>query len=714
MKLNFTGKRKWFLVVLSMLLIFVIIYNAWHLWAARGSKSAEGIYLASGGQTLLVIKSAPLGRLKVSGSRIVSARPFMAPDEFTIKASFTRGCLFLNQKEISSDSGSYYFKILLSLALEPSQTIPGDWNLTGGKMGAIGKTATISLLKSSFWIDEIFASHNVQEAFSKLSRTMMSQKWEDMKLDPSKAPFPSFLHKVNDERIVDYFYKRLDKNISEETLQLIRSIAKDHPEEPYLSLHLLEMEIMVGNLETAETLWEKWVTTNRNHPDPFLLNSAREVFKSLCINRIKTNHPALPKIEKVFGESPSNLDTSVSWFRDFWATDQLYFTSYYPLVPSSVPTSFSYFPPVLSFLECQVKVKVCRTLGLLYLFQGRREESLSLLAALYRFGQSLNSDGMLSQRLIGMSVRAIATNGFQCYVLNACETEEDFRKCREALSRLHDTPGMDVAENILVGEFSFLRSRMIEVSPPYSNYLVSEIRHKVIDMKFELARMAASVRHHLFTTGDFPSSETDLSPFLGGEIPKDAFDEKAPLKFLRNSENQFSVYGFGPDKNDDKGAFAYDPTNGTISPGDILIRIPRDREYPFSREPVRASNAYKLLEQFPNGLPADAFADTKGRPFSIIESSEDRPLVIFSFGPDTDEGDFTPYIASSSKEKEGEFEPVPTPEPPPNASYGRSLQWLMRRSDTIPPPPGHWTLYPFYDPTNGTVSLGNIFIEIPR
>jgi hypothetical protein len=713
--MKLTGKRKWFLVVLSMLLIFVILYNAWHLWAARGSKSAEGIYLASGGETLLILKSAPLGRLKVSGSRIVSARPFMAPDKFTIKASFIRRRLFLNQKEIYGNSGSYYLKILLSLDLEPSQTIPGDWNLTKGKMGAMGKTATTSLLKGSFWTDDVFASHNVQEAFSKLYRTIVSQKWEDVELDHAKAPFPSFLHKLNDERIIDYFHKRLDNNISEGTLQKIRSISKDNPDDPYLSLHLVEMEIMLGNLETAESLWKEWNAKNRSHPDPFLLNSSREVFKSLCMKRIKTNHPALPGIEKVFGDPPANLDATLSWFHDFWKTDQLDFTSSYPLVPSSVPTGFAHFPRVPNFLEFQVKTKVCRILGQFYLFQGRCKESLSLLCALYRLGQSLNSNGILIQRLIGIAIRAIATGGLECYVLNACcETEEEFRKCVDALSRLHNTPGTDVAENLFVGEYSFLRTRMIEVSPPYSNYLEAETRYKVSDMKFELVRMAAAARYHLASKGDFPSSVSDLSSFLKGERPEDAFDEKAPLKFLRISENQFSVYSIGPDKTDDKAAFSYDPTNGTITPGDIFIQIPREREYPFPREAVRASNAYELLEQFPNGLPADGFADTKGRPFSILESSDNTPLIIFSFAPNTDEADFTPYSGSSSKEKQGEFEPVTTPEPPSNASYGRSLQWVMRRSDKIPPSPGYWTLEPMYDPTNGTISPGDIFIEIPK
>jgi hypothetical protein len=720
MKLLLTKKRKWLFIFLSLFLLFLIfflIYKIWHIWEARGSRAAEGIYLASGGQTLLVIKSAPLERLKVSGSRIETARPFMAPDEFSIKAVFNKGRLLLDQKELYDGSApDYYFICILNLDLEPSQTVPGDWDLMGGIMKGTGKVPKKVLIKSSFWIDDIFASHDVKEAFSKLYRTIVTQKFDDLELDPSKGPFPSFLHKTNDKRIVDYFHNRLDNNISEGTLQLIREVAGDHPGDPYVSLHLLEMEIISGNLETAESLWGEWNTKNRNHPDPFLVNSSREIFKSLCMKRIEINHPSLPDIGKIFGDPSVNIDDTVSWLYDFLKTDQLYISSYYPLVPSPVSTGYAYFPPVPNFLEFQVKTKVCRILAQLYLFQGRRGESLSLLCALYRLGQSLNSNGVLIQQLIAVAIRAIASGGLECYVLNACETEEDFLKCRDALSRLHDTPGLAVAENIFVGEYSFLRTRMIEVTYGWGtpNYLEAETRYKVSDMKFELVRMAASARHHFVSKGDFPVSEDDMSSFLGGEIPKDAFDIKAHLKFLRNPENQFFVYSIGPDEKDDKAAIYYDPTNGTISRGDIFIRIPREREFPFPREPVRASNAFDLLEQFPNGLPADPFADTKGRPFSIIESSDDKPLVIFSFGPNTDEVDFTPYTGSSSQEKDGTFKQVPTPEPPPNASYCRSLQWVMRRSEETPPPPGYWNLEPMYDPTNGTVSPGDIFIEIPR
>jgi hypothetical protein len=225
--------------------------------------------------------------------------------------------------------------------------------------------------------------------------------------------------------------------------------------------------------------------------------------------------------------------------------------------------------------------------------------------------------------------------------------------------------------------------------------------------------MAVAARYHLITTGDFPKSVKDFAPLLREGLPEDIYSEKKTLRFKSLSNDAFLVYGIGPDREDNDATFSYDPTNGILqSPGDVIIRIPREREYPFPREGVHAANAYKLLEQFPNGLPPDPWADTDGRPFSIIESTETQPVVIFSFGRDRDEKDFTPYVGGSPGSSEQGFIPVPTPEPPPNASPDRAFQWVMRRSDKIPPPPGYWTLEPMYDPTNGIFSPGDLFIEI--
>jgi hypothetical protein len=83
-------------------------------------------------------------------------------------------------------------------------------------------------------------------------------------------------------------------------------------------------------------------------------------------------------------------------------------------------------------------------------------------------------------------------------------------------------------------------------------------------------------------------------------------------------------------------------------------------------------------------------------------------VTIFSFGPDTNESDYDRKTYSLTPDTTS---PVPTPKPPDNSSYGRSLQKVFRRyngsEEKISEPE------PQYDPTNGIVSNGNLFIEIP-
>lgn len=47
----------------------------------------------------------------------------------------------------------------------------------------------------------------------------------------------------------------------------------------------------------------------------------------------------------------------------------------------------------------------------------------------------------------------------------------------------------------------------------------------------------------------------------------------APLKIAEQTTTTL-IYSVGPDKNDQHGALVYDPTNGRISGGDILVRVP--------------------------------------------------------------------------------------------------------------------------------------------
>jgi hypothetical protein len=208
------------------------------------------------------------------------------------------------------------------------------------------------------------------------------------------------------------------------------------------------------------------------------------------------------------------------------------------------------------------------------------------------------------------------------------------------------------------------------------------------------------------------------------------------LKFTAGTPDLYSVYSVGPDRRDDGAAIEYDSTNGTISRGDIYVRIPRERSFPFPRDGVRAKNAYELLNQFPNGLPTDPFArGMYGKiPLSIIESATGTPVFIFSCGPDQYVPDkssdlvSTPPIAPDaplSRYEQRVFLPAsPAPAgdtgaplppgrtPPGPGPYPESMLQQWRNQSRFQE--GNYLLGPRYDPTNGTTSDGDLFIEIPR
>jgi hypothetical protein len=100
-----------------------------------------------------------------------------------------------------------------------------------------------------------------------------------------------------------------------------------------------------------------------------------------------------------------------------------------------------------------------------------------------------------------------------------------------------------------------------------------------------------------------------------------------------------------------------------VSRGDIIIRLPKEREFPFPPGGVKAASREDVLRLFPNGLPEDNFADFP-RGLGISDTS---PVRIYSFGPDTDESD-----------------------------------GIQDRPEV------------YYDPTNGIVSEGDLFITLPR
>ena len=98
------------------------------------------------------------------------------------------------------------------------------------------------------------------------------------------------------------------------------------------------------------------------------------------------------------------------------------------------------------------------------------------------------------------------------------------------------------------------------------NYIKAYHQQILKVVQIRLVEIQSAINLHHLQKQQWPSRLDDLKEYLG-QIPIDPFTDKP---FLLGQENgKVYVYSPGPDNKDDKAQIVYDPTNGTISPGDI-------------------------------------------------------------------------------------------------------------------------------------------------
>jgi hypothetical protein len=337
------------------------------------------------------------------------------------------------------------------------------------------------------------------------------------------------------------------------------------------------------------------------------------------------------------------------------------FEGYVPPKAPSVP------PLGLQLLDAQIMAKVVRVIAVIRMLEGKRDESLRLLESSYRLGQLLCQSTWFIDIQIGAAVRAIAGKALEIHLLNCCETEAEFKQFWETLNSLKEFNVPQTEEELTELEPAPLIVRVMLRKARRENVQVTKTRQSIVDARFELLRVATAARYRFVVLGEFPSTPDQFGPLLGEGFPKDPFFN-GPLRFIMTTDS-LVCYSVGPDGRDDRVAIEYDPTNGSLSPGDMLMTVPRKREYPFPREGVRASSLEDFSRQFPNGLPLDPFSSSPRKPLGTT-STLAGGIYVYSYGPDVDE-------------------------------FKGQLQGTSH------------VLQVQYDPTNGITSEGDVFIRIP-
>jgi tetratricopeptide (TPR) repeat protein len=103
---------------------------------------------------------------------------------------------------------------------------------------------------------------------------------------------------------------------------------------------------------------------------------------------------------------------------------------------------------------------------------------------------------------------------------------------------------------------------------PIPNYVVQV---HIPATNLVLLETAAAIKLYELQQGSIPSRIQELIPKYLSQSPIDTFGGN-PIKFI-SSDFGINVYSYGPDTTDDKGLIIYDPTNGTISGGDLIISV---------------------------------------------------------------------------------------------------------------------------------------------
>ncbi len=277
-----------------------------------------------------------------------------------------------------------------------------------------------------------------------------------------------------------------------------------------------------------------------------------------------------------------------------------------------------------SLLNWQVASKVMRVRADMAAISGDFEAAVDWIFPVHRASMVLVRESPNSiETLIGIACGDIAIGGMENLFLNL-PTATDVE---ELWPRLNAAAALHLA---ITAPKSF--SMEAKASGVVRNMEEMSVRHDVARAKMAALRSGAASWHHYLVSGRFPTAGENPGELMPGGIDADPFGKRLQMAEI---EGGLAIYSVGPDRKDNRASVEYDPTNGTVSGGDIRVRLFRDRKYPLKREPD-LSTADAIHMQFPNGLPPDPFADSRGRGYSL---SDESPANIWSFGPDTDERD---------------------------------------------------------------------------
>jgi hypothetical protein len=530
--------------------------------------------------------------------------------------------------------------------LLPSRSIPGDWDATHFKV------------------------HTLSD--KELGNPIAS-------CPPLVAPLPSFLHRIEESQVPEYFEATVTTTATAVLTPLSDAILAAHPADLHvraLCLDALQRTENWPELERRLTEWGAGMVASGNEMLGHAVFCARESLRGARLSASGRN--AFDLLHRSY-DSQASL---VNLFRDLRGV--------YQCEAYVTPIAYRHSSTQARHLDVQVFAKLARVCSDFLMMQGRRAEALDLSLSMFRAGQLMRCGDSRIASFIGGAVQNISCAALKYYALNCCESApqlDDLWARLQAINAL-ECSGMPTSATCVLPGFPFSAS---EESAAGSGAALTRDWHT--RALFQLLRTAVAARRHLVQSGRLPVAAADFAPYLPGGPPTDPFTSQ-PLRWNPTAQ-PWVCYSAGPDKQDNLGRLEYDPTNGTFSAGDIVLPVLTYPEYPYPPNGIRAATAADLRDRFPMGLPPDCFADSRTRGYTIVDT---RPVIIYSFGPD-----------ANQREAERLTNWVPQECVPTVDRSGRLSFKINQR-----PPQDYVPTIP-YDATNGLVSGGDLLFHVaPR
>ncbi|MCX7000337.1 MAG: hypothetical protein NT106_08610 [Candidatus Sumerlaeota bacterium] len=104
------------------------------------------------------------------------------------------------------------------------------------------------------------------------------------------------------------------------------------------------------------------------------------------------------------------------------------------------------------------------------------------------------------------------------------------------------------------------------------NTLEADVRIHVTKSRMLQTQIATALESYRLINSRYPSRLSELAPQYFAELPVDVFNGREYIYKPSADGISYNLYGVGPDRIDDSGATVYDPTNGTISAGDLFYK----------------------------------------------------------------------------------------------------------------------------------------------